>query len=174
VEHGHQPFTVQRSFDAVDHGFEYVLPYFSVSRVSQHSNLLAIGLGFGRNFKTFEWISTLPPILIVAIFKMYINRKFLPSFQHYIPSQQELQSAKIHSGQTDNTKNRLEKRFGHPALHSELFTPMLHAKMMPLLGQVYSGKIGSGKAKLEEYNGQKMDTHVVEGGIKIAAIEQVC
>ncbi|KAH8828425.1 DUF221-domain-containing protein [Flagelloscypha sp. PMI_526] len=134
--------------------------------------VLTIGLGFGRNFKTFEWISTLPPILIVAIFKMYINRKFLPSFQHYIPSQQELQSAKIHSGQTDNTKNRLEKRFGHPALHSELFTPMLHAKMMPLLGQVYSGKIGSGKAKLEEYNGQKMDTHVVEGGIKIAAIEQ--
>ena len=50
---------------------------------------------------------------------------------------------------------------------------MLHAKMMPLLNQVYSGKIGRDEAKLNEYGGQAMQAQVVEG-IKIAAIDQVC
>ena len=50
---------------------------------------------------------------------------------------------------------------------------MLHAKMMPLLAQVYKGKIGKQDTKLKEYGGQKMEAQVVEGGIKIAAIEQV-
>lgn len=49
---------------------------------------------------------------------------------------------------------------------------MLHAKMMPLLGEVYNGKIGKDEAALGEYGGQKMETQVVEG-IKIAAIDQV-
>jgi hypothetical protein len=43
--------------------------------------------------------------------------------------------------------------------------------MMPLLSQVYSGRIGKEEAKLDEYGGQKMEAQVVEG-IKIAAIEQ--
>jgi hypothetical protein len=55
-----------------------------------------------------------------------------------------------------------------------LFTPMLHAKMMPLLSQVYHGKIGRDEAKLNEYGGQKLEAQVVPGGIKIAAISQVC
>lgn len=43
---------------------------------------------------------------------------------------------------------------------------------MPLLSQVYRGRIGKDQAKLDEYGGQKMEAQVVEGGIKIAAIEQ--
>lgn len=43
---------------------------------------------------------------------------------------------------------------------------------MPLLGQVYSGKINNDKAKLEEYGGRKMDAQIVPGGIRIAAISQ--
>lgn len=49
---------------------------------------------------------------------------------------------------------------------------MLHAKMMPLLSQVYSGKISNDKAKLDEYHGQGMDAQIVPGGITIAAISQ--
>lgn len=45
--------------------------------------------------------------------------------------------------------------------------------MMPLLADVYKGKIGSDKAKLDEYGGRKLDAQVVEGGLKIAAVEQV-
>jgi calcium permeable stress-gated cation channel len=55
----------------------------------------------------------------------------------------------------------------------ELFTPMLHAKMMPLLGEVYKGKIDSDHARLREYGGQKMEAQVVEGGVRFAAVDQV-
>lgn len=76
--------------------------------------------------------------------------------------------------QKDAQNNSLEKRFGHPALHTELFTPMLHKNMMPLLSEVYHGKINTDHAKLDEYGGQRMEAQVVPGGLKIAAIDQVC
>lgn len=90
-----------------------------------------------------------------------------------MPTEEEIRLAKVHSERADNRGNRLEKRFGHPALVADLFTPMLHAKMMPLLSQVYHGKLGRDEAKLNEYGGQKLEAQIVEGGIKIAAISQV-
>lgn len=118
------------------------------------------------------WVTTVPPVLFVVVFKIWLDRTFYDKFMYYIPSESELRQAKIHSSRADDSRNRLEKRFGHPALHAELFTPMLHAKMMPLLADVYKGKIGSDKARLEEYGGQKMDAQVIEGGLRIAGIEQ--
>lgn len=55
----------------------------------------------------------------------------------------------------------------------DLFTPMLHAKMMPLLSQVYQGRLGKDEAKMDEYGGQKLEAQVIPGGIKIAAVSQV-
>ena len=82
--------------------------------------------------------------------------------------------AKVHSERGDARGGRLEKRFGHPALHAELFTPMLHAKMMPLLREVYSGRIGTDSISSgNDLNGQKMEASVIPGGIKIAAVHQV-
>lgn len=118
------------------------------------------------------WVTTVPPILFVVIFKIWLDKTFYHKFMYYIPSESELRQAKIHSSRADDSGHRLEKRFGHPALHTELFTPMLHAKMMPLLGDVYKGKIGSDKTRLDEYGGQKMDAQVIEGGLRIAGIEQ--
>lgn len=120
-----------------------------------------------------QWLVTIPPIIIVLVFKIYTTRVFDSKFRFYIPTEEELQAARVHSERADAKGNRLEKRFGHPALHAELFTPMLHAKMMPLLSQVYQGKIGRDQAKLDEYGGQKMEAQVVGDGIKIAAIDQV-
>jgi len=101
-----------------------------------------------------------------------LNMRYLPAFRHFIPTQEEINAAKVHSERGDAKGNRLEKRFGHPALIAELFTPMLHAKMMSLLPQVYQGKISNDQAKLDEYGGQKMAAQIVPGGIKIAAIDQ--
>ena len=50
---------------------------------------------------------------------------------------------------------------------------MLHAKMMPLLAEVYKGRIDTEQAKLYEYGGQKLEAQVVEGGVKFAAVEHV-
>lgn len=134
--------------------------------------LLVLTIGLQHGFRSLEWLSTIPPILILIGFKFYTNHAFDAQFRWFIPSEEEIRTIKVHSERADAKGNRLEKRFAHPAMQAELFTPMLHAKMMPLLSQVYSGKIGNIQTKLDEYGGQKMDAQVVGGGIKIAAIEQ--
>ncbi|TFK44898.1 hypothetical protein BDQ12DRAFT_673776 [Crucibulum laeve] len=134
--------------------------------------LMILTIGLQYKFSSLQWISTVPPILFIIGFKVYINRTYLPAFRYFIPSEEEIRLAKVHSERSDNRGNRLEKRFGHPALHADLFTPMLHAKMMPLLSQVYQGKLARDKAALDEYGGQKMEAQVVPGGLKIAAINQ--
>lgn len=133
---------------------------------------VAIGLQYG--WSTLQWLWTVPPIFIVAAYKFYSVRAFEDKFKYYTPTEDELRTAKVYSERADNKGNRLEKRFGHPALNADLFTPMLHANMMPLLSQVYGGTIGKEQTKLDEYGGQKMDAQIVGGGIRIAAINQVC
>jgi hypothetical protein len=132
---------------------------------------IAIGLQFG--FRSFRWIAIIPPMCMIIAFKFYINRTFVPAFNFFNPTEEEIARAKTYSERADNRTNKLESRFGHPALHAELFTPMLHKNMMPLLSQVYGGRINNDKAKLDEYGGQQMEAQVVPGGIKIAAIDQV-
>ena len=111
---------------------------------------------------------------IIVVFKIYLTRKFNNQFKYYSPSDDELHNAIVHSDKSDARGKKIEKRFGHPALHAELFTPMLHAKMMSLLPEVYKGRIQQDSAKLDEYGGQKAEAQVVSGGIKIAAVHQVC
>ncbi len=130
-------------------------------------------MGLQLKFSSFQWIASVPPILIVIGYKIYINRFYSPAFNFFNPSDEELRVAEVYSQRADHKGNRLEKRFGHPALHAELFTPMLHKNMMPLLSEVYQGNIGKEKARLDEYGGQQMEAQVVPGGIKIAAIDQV-
>jgi len=113
--------------------------------------LMILTIGLQYKFQSLQWLSTVPPVLFVVAFKLYLNRVFLPAFQFYMPTEEEIRLAKVHSERADNRGNRLEKRFGHPALVTDLFTPMLHATMMPLLSQVYHGKLGRDEAKLNEY-----------------------
>ncbi|OCH90575.1 DUF221-domain-containing protein [Obba rivulosa] len=130
--------------------------------------VLTIGLQYG--FRSLYWLTTIPPIFFVLVFKGYLNRVFKPAFQYYIPTDEELRMAHIHH--SDSTSNKLEKRFGHPALHETLFTPMVHANMTHLLAQVYSGKINNVQTNLDDIGGQKIDAQVVAGGIKIAGIDE--
>src|SRR6266545_5339479 len=130
-------------------------------------------MGLQLRFSSFQWIASIPPILIVFFYKIYINRTYLPAFNFYNATDEELRQAIVHSERSDHKSNRLERRFGHPALYLELFTPMLHKNMMPLLSHVYQGKIDTDKARLDEYGGQQMEAQIVPGGVKIAAIDQV-
>ncbi|KAF8891775.1 DUF221-domain-containing protein [Infundibulicybe gibba] len=139
--------------------------------------LMVLTIGLQYKFKSLQWISTVPPIIILLAFKIYISRKFDDDFRYYIPSETEIKSAIVYSERADARSHKLENRFGHPALHSDLFTPMLHAKMMPLLKEIYKGKITEhvktrpGKV---EYNGtnKEMDSSIIEG-IKITAVDQM-
>ena len=129
-----------------------------------------MGLQYG--WRSFAWVAGIPPFIIVILFKVYIDRVFTRPFRYYVPSEAEVRNAQVHSEHGDVRGNRLGKRFGHPALHAELFTPMLHANMMPLLGHVWSGRLDRGQAKMGEYGGQQLNAHVLPGGIKIAGVDQ--
>ncbi|TFY80097.1 hypothetical protein EWM64_g3912 [Hericium alpestre] len=132
--------------------------------------VLTIGLQYG--WRSFAWVATIPAFIFVIFFKMYLDRTFERRFRYFVPTEDELRHATKHTSKGDIKGNRLSKRFGHPALHAELFTPMLHAKMMPLLSEVYRGKISQEQTKMEEYGGQQMDAQVLPGGLRIAAIHQ--
>ncbi|KAI0090701.1 DUF221-domain-containing protein [Irpex rosettiformis] len=133
--------------------------------------LMVLTIGLQKGWTSYYWISTIPPVLIVLGFKIYCTRVFNPQFNYYIPTPDELSAAQRIAAQSENSGSRLSKRFGHPALHQELFTPMVHANMTALLAEVYRGKISNTRTKLDEYGGTKVDASVV-AGIKIAAIEQ--
>jgi hypothetical protein len=132
----------------------------------------AIGLVHG--WKSFLWTSVIPPIIIILIFKIWLTKTFMKDFRYYIPDEREIAASKVYTEAADARANRLSKRFGHPALHAELYTPMVHANMVRLLPQVYRGRLSEETAGLQEYGGQKVNTTVTTGGLKIAGIEQVC
>ncbi|EST04468.1 protein of unknown function DUF4463 [Kalmanozyma brasiliensis GHG001] len=115
----------------------------------------------------YQAIAALPPILMLVGFKIYCRTTFDRRFDWYIPNEAEIAASKIHGG--DARHNRLQRRFGHPTLHSKLFTPMVHAKVKHLLPQVYKGRIDQGVAVVD---GRKVETEQVAGGLKIAAIEE--
>ncbi|KAG9055422.1 hypothetical protein FS842_002232 [Serendipita sp. 407] len=134
--------------------------------------LMTLTIGLTHGWRSYYWVSCLPPLLLVAGCKVWFARTFMRRFRYYIPTDQEIANAVVHSGKADNTGNRLERRFGHPALHADLFTPLLHKKMMPLLAEVYNGRLGTDSATMEEYGGKKMQAQIAPGGIKIAGVDE--
>jgi calcium permeable stress-gated cation channel len=170
MERCHKPSVVLRPVNAESVNAQYV-PLGVTHRWIYLTMCIAIGLQY--TFKSLLWLTTIPPIIIVMVFKVYINRAYNNKFKYFTSTEDEIRHAHVHSERADNTSDRLSKRFGHPALHADLFTPMLHSSLMPLLSEVYSGRIDRQQTKLNEYGGQKMEAQVIPGGIKIAAIEQV-
>ncbi|KAJ7244147.1 hypothetical protein B0H12DRAFT_1236191 [Mycena haematopus] len=129
--------------------------------------ILTIGLQVG--FRSTKMIIAIPPILMIIVFKIYMNRKFNKNFYYFLPDEEGLRAAQVHSTRADTANHRLQNRFGHPSLHAELFMPCVHADQMQLLRQVYAGKIeAAGDGKTRDIN-----TSVeVLGGLRIAAIQQ--
>jgi calcium permeable stress-gated cation channel len=99
---------------------------------------LAIGLQSG--WKSFALFACIPPFILVLLFKAYIERTFARSFKYYVPTESELRDSEKLL-QPEESRNRLTDHFGHPALHEALRTPLLYPNMMPLLAEVYSGRL---------------------------------
>lgn len=129
-------------------------------------------LGTVLHWSAFLWTTAAPLPFIVLIFKFWITRTLGRQFRYYVPDKNELARSQAHS-QLADTSGRLGKRFGHPALHADLFTPMVHGNSVHLLAEVYHGRLGQEQKALDEYGGQKINTSIVPGGIRIAGIDAV-
>ncbi|TIA90237.1 hypothetical protein E3P81_02563 [Wallemia ichthyophaga] len=96
--------------------------------------LLSLGLKMGWGYG--KWAAAIPPIIAVIVFKYMLNRKFSKQFYYYLPGSVEAATSKVHNQNADVNRGRLAKRFGHAALHADLFTIQVHDKHVHLLEQV--------------------------------------
>ena len=106
------------------------------------------------------------------LFKVCIKRKFARPFKFYVPTESELRDAQIDVQAGYIERNRIENCVGHPTLHEALHTPVLDDNMMPLLAQVYSGRIDSEQTTMRVCSEQQIEVCVLPGGIQIAGIDQ--
>ncbi|KAF8756367.1 hypothetical protein RHS01_04471 [Rhizoctonia solani] len=98
------------------------------------------------------------PTVLTLLFKLWMRMTFDKQFRHFVPEQDEIARSRVHK--QDAKTGRLESRFGHPSLHMELFTPMVHSNMTRLLEQVYQGRMAKEQTRMEEYGGKKMAVSV--------------
>lgn len=116
-------------------------------------------LGSGLQLGWVYSATAAPPIATTILFKLFLKLRFDNRFSWYIPDQVEIEQAHVHS--SDAQKDRLLRRFGHPSLHAELFTPMLHEKHQHLLSRVYT----SVPASLSQPHEADADVGVTDSGV---------
>ena len=139
-------------------------------------------IGFQFEFKSLQFLATIPPLLFLLLFKHYINKRFANDFQYYIPIFHELSRSIVHSGDADISANKLEERYRNPALQADLFTPMVHPQSMTSLQRIYSGKRGARdgdlartidmKSGFKASSNAEPDDEVVEG-VKFTPVYEV-
>lgn len=168
-----------------------------------HTFLLStIAVGFQSNFNSAQFLISVPPLIILIGFKLYLNKRFKdfpycdahpdpsgidkPSepvhhhSRHYPDVNQDSHQRHSHhvhnhdythtttgphyatekplplpppspfpvkddhvalNEHKDASLHKLQNRYQHPALTVKLFAPMVHARMVPLLRQIYQGEI---------------------------------
>ncbi|KAJ3575057.1 hypothetical protein NP233_g1358 [Leucocoprinus birnbaumii] len=103
--------------------------------------LMTLTIALRFNFGYRQTILTGPAIIITIMFKLHINRSYLPRFRYFTPPDSDPASHIHYQDSGDIMGAKLTRRFGHPAEHSELFAPMVHRNMMHLLREVYKGRV---------------------------------
>lgn len=112
-------------------------------------------------------VAAAPPVVAVLFYKWWLNHRFGERFRWYVPDAGEVANSQAHH--SDDRKGRLGKRFGHPSLHAELMTPMVHKKVEHLLPQVYSGRTAGDPFNQKPAVPAQSDA-VNAGGLTFAAV----
>ncbi|KEP52413.1 tranport-associated late exocytosis protein [Rhizoctonia solani 123E] len=132
--------------------------------------IMTLTIGLQRGWTSYDWTSMLPPTVLTILFKIWMRMTLDKQFRHFVPEQDEIARTQVHK--QDAKKGRLESRFGHPSLHTELFTPMVHSNMTHLLEQVYQGRMAKEQTRMEEYGGKKVAVSVLPSGLKFASVAE--
>lgn len=88
------------------------------------------------------------PFLMIG-FKVYCMKTFDADIEYY--NRANLSDAEALGTQKSNKKasERLNSKFGHPALYKPLMTPMVHAKAADALKAIYQGRLDQGETSGE-------------------------
>ena len=98
--------------------------------------IVLLSLGLLMSWDSGNWAGAIPPMIGVIVFKYVLNHKFSKIFDYYLPDSEEAATSKVHNQKSDVKHGRLAKRFGHSALHAELFNVLVHDKHVHLLEEV--------------------------------------
>ncbi|KAJ5722638.1 hypothetical protein N7488_000673 [Penicillium malachiteum] len=84
------------------------------------------------------------PFLLLG-FKFYCYRTFDPDCEYYNRANLNDAEAIDISKASKKAGDRLNSKFGHPALYKPLMTPMVHARAAEALKQIYQGRLDGGE-----------------------------
>lgn len=125
--------------------------------------IMLLSLGLKMGWGAGRWAAAIPPIIAISAFKYTLNRKFSKQFYYYLPDSEEAATSKVHNQNADVKRGRLAKRFGHAALHADLFTIQVHDKHVHLLEEVLPQSIHKSNNFKEE---------IVSDGLKYEAVTE--
>ncbi|PPQ63045.1 hypothetical protein CVT24_005991 [Panaeolus cyanescens] len=99
--------------------------------------IMILTIGFQAQFKSLQFLASIPPLPALIVFKVYLNKRFANDFQYYVPRHEESTRAYFHSEEADIMGHKLESRYTNPALYSALQTPMVYKTTLRLLRRIY-------------------------------------
>lgn len=106
--------------------------------------VLAVAIGLLHNW--VKAIVCVPPLLALIAYGIYTRIKLEPRFTWYDPSPLEL--ARTVPLKAKNQYQPLMRQFGHPLLHDPLYIPVVNAKFMDRVHELYDGPVISSKSVL--------------------------
>ncbi|EAW09741.1 putative DUF221 domain protein [Aspergillus clavatus NRRL 1] len=96
------------------------------------------------------------PFLMLG-FKFYCMRKFDDDIKYYNRANlTDAEAFAVGKSSKKPSSDRLNSKFGHPALYKPLITPMVHEKAAEVLKQIYRGRLNATDAQ-GEYSDIAMD-----------------
>ncbi|QRW25307.1 hypothetical protein RhiXN_07256 [Rhizoctonia solani] len=133
--------------------------------------IMTLTIGLQRGWRSYVWVSTVPPTVLTLLFKLWMRMTFDKQFRHFVPEQDEIARSRVHK-QDAKTGRWSRDLVILVTLHMELFTPMVHSNMTRLLEQVYQGRMAKEQTRMEEYGGKKMAVSVLPSGLKFASVAE--
>jgi calcium permeable stress-gated cation channel len=102
---------------------------------------------------TWAMIGVMAPLPFLMLgFKWYCKKTFDDDIHYYVRTGMRDGESLTAGSKPKKVGDRVLAKFGHPALHRPLITPMVHAKAKHVLGQVYRGRLNSDAGKSMAYS----------------------
>ncbi|ORY50184.1 hypothetical protein BCR35DRAFT_24997 [Leucosporidium creatinivorum] len=132
--------------------------------------LVALTIALSRS--RWYFFTLAPPTIVILIFKLAITRRFGHDFKYYTPKDEEhTREQPVHAG--DERKKRLARRFEHPAMSAELYTPMLAKDVAHLVPEVYHGNVKTARPTDDKkFSGTRLASARIGRRLKIAAVDE--
>ncbi len=109
----------------------------------------------GGWFKVYFMV---PPAFLVLGVKYYCSKVFDGQMKYYTKATLKDPESLAEPGKKVRKNDRVQSRFGHPALYKPLMTPMVHAKARHVLSEIYRGRLdNSDTASTTGYSDIAMD-----------------